>query len=71
MLDERISLRVTNDFKNKLSLVAKEEDLSISQYVMSVLEKELERKNLVDSQSQFLELFDVAFKRSIDSYFNQ
>ena len=43
MLDERISLRVTNDFKNKLSLVAKEEDLSISQYVMSVLEKELER----------------------------
>lgn len=71
MLDERISLRVTNDFKNKLSLVAKEEDLSISQYIMSVLEKELERKNLVDSQSQFLELFDVAFKRSIDSYFNQ
>lgn len=71
MLDERISIRVSNEFKTKLTIIAQEENLSISQYIINILEKELERKNLLDSQNQFLELFDVAFKRSIDNYFKQ
>lgn len=71
MLDDRISLRVSQKFKNKLTLIAKEENISITQYVVRVLEKEIEKRDLLNSQNQFLELFDVAFKRSFDLYFNQ
>ena len=71
MRDDRISLRVSQDFKNRLSLVAKENEQNVTEFVINVLEKELEQRNILESQSQFLELFDVAFKRSFDDYFKQ
>ena len=71
MRDERLSLRVSQDFKNRLSLVAKENEQNVTEFVINVLEKELEQRNILESQSQFLELFDVAFKRSFDDYFKQ
>lgn len=45
--------------------------MNISEFVYQSVKEKMQVHKLNDSQSQFIELFDIAFKKSIDSYFKQ
>lgn len=43
--DTEIRLRVTTEFKKKVQELAKKENRTLSNYILNVLEKEIEQKN--------------------------
>lgn len=45
--------------------------MNISEFVNYALKEKMQTDKLSDSQSQFVELFGIAFKKNIDSYFKQ
>lgn len=45
--------------------------MNLSEFVYQAVKEKMETNKLNDSQSQFVNLFDVAFKKSFDSYFKQ
>ena len=71
MRSERIGVRVTDEFKKKIEIIAKKEKKTISQFVYDIIVERIENENLTDSQGQFIKLFDMAFERSFKAYFNK
>ncbi len=45
--------------------------MNISEFIYQAVQEKMQTNKLNDSQSQFLNLFDVAFKKSFDSFFKQ
>lgn len=45
--------------------------MKISEFVYQAVKEKMQVQKMNDSQSQFIELFDVAFKKSFESYFKQ
>lgn len=71
MKDERITIRVTNDEKNEISLFAEKSKMTISNFVITAIKEKVETNKLSTSQEQFLVLFEIAFKKSFEQYFKQ
>ena len=71
MRNEIITFRASEEFKKKLELLSSKENKSISQFISDCLKERIENEGLTDSQSQFLKLFDIAFKKSYDPYHKQ
>ena len=68
MKSDRITIRVTEDEKKEISVLAEKSKMNTSEYVYSAIIDKMQVEKLSDSQSQFLSLFDAAFKRSYDSF---
>ena len=68
MKSDRITIRVTEDEKKEISVLAEKSKMNTSEYVYSAIIDKMQVEKLSDSQSQFLSLFDTAFKRSYDSF---
>lgn len=45
--------------------------MKTSEFVYQAVREKMQTNKLTDSQSQFLNLFDVAFKKSFDPFFKQ
>ena len=71
MKEERITIRVTPEDKKEIELLAEKYKMNISRFVYSTIKEKMETNKLTDSQEQFMELFDIAFKKSCDSFFKQ
>ena len=70
MKEERITIRVTPEDKKEIELLAEKYKMNISRFVYSTIKEKMETNKLTDSQEQFMELFDIAFKKSFDSFLN-
>ena len=68
MKTDRITIRVTEDEKKEISVVADKLKMNTSEYVYSAIMDKMQVDKLNDSQGQFLNLFDTSFKRSYDPY---
>lgn len=68
MKDNRITVRVSDEEKKEISVVADKQKMNTSEYVYSAIKEKMEIDKLNDSQSQFLKLFDTSFKRSYEPY---
>lgn len=68
MKNERITIRVSEEEKKEITMVAEKLSMNTSEYVYGAIQERMETDKLNDSQSQFLTLFDTAFKRSFDPY---
>lgn len=68
MKSDRITIRVTEEEKKEISVLAEKSKMNTSEYVYSAIIDKMQVEKLSDSQSQFLNLFDTAFKRSYDSF---
>ncbi len=71
MKEERITIRVTPEDKKEIELLAEKYKMNISRFVYSTIKEKMETDKLTDSQEQFMELFDIAFKKSFDTFFKQ
>lgn len=71
MKDERITIRVTDEEKKEINIMADKYKMNTSKFVYNAIREKLETEKLSDSQERFLSLFDVAFKKSNESYFKQ
>lgn len=65
MKTERITIRVTEEEK-EIEIIAEKLRMNTSEYVHKAIIDKMELDKLNDSQGQFLDLFDVAFKRSYE-----
>ena len=63
-----VNIRMTEIEKGRAKVEAKKKFMSLSEYVLYCIKEKQQQDGLTDSQGQFLELFDIAFKRSMDSY---
>lgn len=68
MKTDRITIRVSEEEKKEINLVAEKLKMNTSEYIYSAIKNRMEIDKLNDSQSQFLKLFDVAFKRSYEPF---
>lgn len=68
---DRITIRVSDEDKKEINLFAEKYKMNVSEFVYRATKEKMENEKLTDSQEQFLTLFDIAFKKSIDSYFKQ
>lgn len=71
MKDERITIRLNEEEKKELSVYADKHEMNISEFVKNAIREKIESEKLSDSQQKFLQLFDIAFKQSYDSFFKQ
>lgn len=71
MKDERITIRVTDDEKKEISVMADKYKMNTSQFIHNAIKEKMETEKLSDSQERFLSLFDIAYKKSNESYFKQ
>ena len=69
--DERISFRVTKNEKEEIMLQAKKQNMSTSEFAYSCIKKEMEIASINDSQSQFFNMYEVAFKKAFETYFKR
>ena len=70
MREERLTFRVTKDEKAAILFESKKMKMNMSEFINRCIKQAIDLDNLVDSQQQFLQLFDVAFKSVYDQYFN-
>lgn len=68
MKSDRITIRVTEDEKREISVVADKLKMNTSEYVYSAIMDKMQVDKLNDSQGQFLNLFDTSFKRSYEPF---
>lgn len=68
MKTDRITIRVTEDEKKEISVVADKLKMNTSEYVYSAIMDKMQVDKLNDSQGQFLNLFDTSFKRSYEPF---
>lgn len=71
MKEDRITIRVTPEDKKEIELLAEKYKMNLSRFVYKTIKEKMETNKITDSQEQFMELFDIAFKRSFDSFFKQ
>lgn len=69
--DDRITIRVTSDEKKEIELFAEKYKMNTSEFVGKATKEKMDNEKLTDSQEQFLNVFDIAFKQSFDPYFKQ
>lgn len=69
--DDRITIRVTSDEKKEIELFAEKYKMNTSEFVSKATKEKMENEKLTASQEQFLNVFDIAFKQSFNSYFKQ
>lgn len=69
--EERITFRVDENEKNEISVVAEKNNMNVSEFVYQAVLEKMQTNKLNDSQSQFINLFDIAFKKSFDSFYKQ
>lgn len=62
---------MTKDEKKEIFTYAEKLGITTSEFVYSAIKEKLNINKLSDSQSQFFELFENAFKKSFDIYFKQ
>ena len=60
MKSDRITIRVTEDEKKEISVVADKLKMNTSEYVYSAIMDKMQVDKLNDSQGQFLNLFDTS-----------
>lgn len=68
MKSDRITIRVTENEKEEISVIASKQKMNTSEYVYSAIKEKMQVDKLNDSQGQFLNLFDTSFKRSYEPY---
>jgi len=68
MKSDRITIRVTEDEKKEISVVADKLKMNTSEYVYSAIMDKMQVDKLNDSQGQFLNLFNTSFKRSYEPF---
>ena len=71
MKEDRITIRVTPEDKKEIELLADKHKMNISRFIYSTIKEKMEIDKLNDSQEQFMQLFDIAFKKSFDAFFKQ
>jgi len=71
MKSEILTIRVSEEQKEEIKLDAKKMNQHVSEYILGCVKDKKELSDLNDSQGQFLNLFDIAFKKSYDSYFKR
>lgn len=71
MKNERVTFRLTETEKEELILNAKKQKMGLSEYIVSCIKDKQELSDLTDSQGQFLNLFDVAYRKSSSANFNR
>lgn len=69
--DNRITIRVSEKDKKEITLSANKYKMNTSEYVYRATKEKMEIEKITDSQEQFINLFDLAFKKSFDMYFKQ
>ncbi len=69
--DERITIRIKEDDKKEIVTLAEKMHLNLSQFINEAIKEKLEINKLNDSQSQFINLFDTAFKKSFEQYYKK
>lgn len=57
--------------KNEISLFAEKFNMKVSEFVYQAVKEKMQTSKLNDSQAQFLNLFDVAFKKSFEPFFKK
>lgn len=62
---------MNHDEKNEINVFAEKNNMNISEFVYQAVLEKMQSTKLNDSQKQFVDLFDVAFKKSYDLYFKQ
>ncbi len=62
---------MNHDEKNEINVFAEKNNMNVSEFVYQAVLEKMQSTKLNDSQKQFVELFDVAFKKSYDLYFKQ
>ena len=68
MKSDRITIRVTEDEKKEISVVADKLKMNTSEYVYSAIMDKMQVDKLNDSQGLFLNLFDTSFKSSYEPF---
>ena len=68
MKSERITVRVTEEEKKELIVLAEKHNMTITEYVNCAVEEKKQIDKLNDSQGQFLNLFDISFKKSYEPF---
>ncbi|MBO6195358.1 MAG: CopG family transcriptional regulator [Bacilli bacterium] len=71
MKSDRITIRINEDLKKELNVLADKYKMNLSQFVSMAINEKLETDKLSDSQLQFIQLFDTAFKQCYDPFFKQ
>ena len=71
MKEDRITIRVTPEDKKEIELLADKHKMNISRFIYSTIKEKMEIDKLNDSQEQFMQLFDIDFKKSFDAFFKQ
>lgn len=71
MKTERITIRVNEDLKKELNVLADKYKMNLSQLISKSIKETLESDKLSDSQAEFIRLFETAFKQSYDPFFKQ
>ncbi|MBO6195365.1 MAG: CopG family transcriptional regulator [Bacilli bacterium] len=71
MKSDRITIRINEDLKKELNVLADKYKMNLSQFVSMAINEKLETDKLSDSQLQFIQLFETAFKQSYDPFFKQ
>lgn len=51
--------------------MAQKNNMNISEFVYQAVKEKMQTNKLNDSQTQFINLFNISFKKSFDSYFKQ
>ena len=51
--------------------MAQKNNMNISEFVCQAVKEKMQTNKLNDSQTQFINLFNISFKKSFDSYFKQ
>ena len=68
MKTERITLRVSEEEKKEIDVIAEKLKMNRSEFVHSAVKDKMELNKLSDSQGQFLKVFNTSFKKSYDPY---
>ena len=71
MKSERITIRIDDNLKNEINVLAEKYKMNTSEFVSKAINEKIETEKLSDSQQRFLQLFDTAFKQSYDPFFKQ
>lgn len=71
MKSEKITIRINEDLKRSVNLLATNNNQSMSEFILEAVKDRVELVSISESQAQFIELFKIAFESSYEKYFKQ
>lgn len=71
IIDNSSYILVMAQGQKEIELLADKHKMNISRFIYSTIKEKMEIDKLNDSQEQFMQLFDIAFKKSFDAFFKQ